>query len=157
MTVLDDALDNIQKVHDNESALADPTVAKWTAEMAFKSAVVAALNSLMGDAPVASAGTAQVAELTAKNVALEAQLVAEQAAVVKFAADLVPKSRAEPAMDIAQIAGAAGESALAAAAVTQASATDSADASQQTTPIATTAAPNGSAAPSIAPSNAGIA
>lgn len=89
MTALTDALALCIQIHDNQQALADPVAMAYSAEIAFKQAVVAAIGEL---APQNKPSPAQIESL-------QAQIAADQAAAAKIEAviaDAAPSST-EPA------------------------------------------------------------
>lgn len=85
MTALTEALATCIQIHDNQQALADPVAMAYSAEIAFKQAVVDAIGKL---SPQNTMSTDQV-------VALQAQIAADQAAAAKIEAviaDAAPAS-----------------------------------------------------------------
>lgn len=88
MTAISDALAQVQQVHENQLALADPVGAAWSAQLAWMQAVTAALANSSSAAPSASTPAVdttaeqlaalqeQVATLTSTFQAIEQRLSA---------------------------------------------------------------------------------
>jgi hypothetical protein len=87
MTTAAQALLNLQAIHDNVGALADPDRALWDAEIAFKQAIVDTLTALSSPAEAAPELPVDNAAVDALTAKLEAEtekvekVVAEVAAV----------------------------------------------------------------------------
>lgn len=111
MSAVFDALANIQKIHDNQQALADPTAMLWNAQLAWMEAVTVALGTVNppANATVAAEqpGDAQaIAQLQAENADLQEKVAAGEKAISAFEqilhpADASPSSSEPPTIQSA--------------------------------------------------------
>lgn len=110
MTTLTDALAACIQIHDNQQALADPVAMTAAAELAFKQAVVAAIDEMLTN--TAMVGASQVgsdaptiAALQAQNTELSAKVAAGEQAISAFEAIIHPvePSSTEPVAAAAEI------------------------------------------------------
>lgn len=96
MTALTDALANIQQIHDNQQALADPATMLWQAQMAWMQAVTAALSSVNPPANATDPNAAVIAQLQQQNATLQEQVAAGEKAVAAFEAIIHPAADSSP-------------------------------------------------------------
>lgn len=111
MTALTEALAACIQIHDNQQALADPVAMTAAAELAFKQAVVAAIDEMLTNTAMVGVGqigsnVSTLAMLEAENAALTAKVQAGEAAIEAFDAVLHPAepSSTEPVAPAAEIA-----------------------------------------------------
>lgn len=93
MTALTDALAACIQIHENQGALADPVAMAYSAEIAFKKAVVDAIDEMLTN--TAMVGSSQNTASAAQIESLQSQVAADQAAAAKIEAviaDAAPSS-----------------------------------------------------------------